>query len=127
MKKDFTRWHREKEKIHQKELGPYFHEREIWWCSLGLNIGYEQDGKHDRFERPVLVLRRFNKDVLWILPLTSKSKTGNYYYQFDFDERKSAVILTQLRLISSKRLLRKMGTIPGKSFEEIRSRVKELI
>lgn len=25
----------------------FFHEREIWWTSLGLNLGHEQDGKNN--------------------------------------------------------------------------------
>ena len=64
MEKDFQKWHSEKEKLHARSNAPFFHEREIWWCSLGLNVGFEQDGKNDNFERPVLVLRRFNRDVL---------------------------------------------------------------
>ena len=127
MEKDFKKWNTEKEKLHGRERVPFFHEREIWWCSLGLNIGFEQDGKNDNFERPVLVLRRFNKYVLWILPLTSKDKSGNYYFQFEHEGRKSAIILTQLRLISSKRLLRKMGMLSEENFENVKKRIIELI
>lgn len=127
MEKDFKKWHCEKERIHQKEDSPFFHEREIWWCSLGLNIGFEQDGKNENFERPVLVLRRFNRQVLWVLPLTSTDKSGNYYYQFEHQGRKSAIILTQLRLISSKRLLRKMGMLAEQDFEKVRKRIIELV
>ena len=129
MKKDFQGWHIRKEKLHERETDKkvYFYEREIWWCCLGLNIGFEQDGKNDQFERPVLVLKRFNKDVLWILPLTSKNKTGKYYYQFEYKGRKYSVILSQLRLISSKRLLRKIRTFSWDDFNEVRKLVKDFI
>ena len=33
-----------------------FKERDIFWVSIGQNIGYEQNGKSDIFSRPVLIL-----------------------------------------------------------------------
>jgi hypothetical protein len=62
----------------------YFYDREIWWASLGSNIGYEEDGKNRRFERPVLVLKRFNHNMLWALPMTSQARSSEYFYLFDF-------------------------------------------
>jgi mRNA interferase MazF len=75
-KKDFRGWCEKKEILHGKDedLVPYFNERELWWCALGVNIGFEQDGKNEHFERPVLVLRKFNKHLLLVLPQTSKAK-----------------------------------------------------
>ena len=105
----------------------YFRKKEIWWCALGLNIGFEQDGKNNNFERPVLVLKKFNKDVLWILPLTSSNKTGKYYFQFEYNGNMYSIILSQIRLISSKRLLRKLRMFPDIEFEKIRELVKKLV
>ena len=129
MEKDFQKWHNRKEKLHKKETTKkvYFYEREIWWCCLGLSVGFEQDGKNDLFERPILILKKFNRDVLWILPLTSKNKTGKYYYQFEYKERKYSVILSQLRLISSRRLLRKIRTFSKDDFNKVRILIKNLI
>ena len=128
MKKNFQKWHIRKEELRERETERlYFYEREIWWCCLGLNIGFEQDGKNDQFERPVLILKKFNKDVLWALPLTSKNKIGKYYYQFEYKGRKYSVILSQLKLISSKRLLRKIRTFPRDDFRKVRKSVKDLI
>jgi hypothetical protein len=31
----------------------YFREKEIWWACLGANIGFEQNGKNENFERPI--------------------------------------------------------------------------
>lgn len=44
--------------MHASEGEILFYEREIWWCSLGVNIGFEQDGTNDLFERPVLVIKK---------------------------------------------------------------------
>lgn len=43
MKKDFNSWSQLKQKIDSQEKFPYFEEREIWWCSIGLNIGHEEN------------------------------------------------------------------------------------
>ena len=38
------------------EIEPlYFRDGEIWWARLGVNIGYEMDGKNSNFARPVTV------------------------------------------------------------------------
>ena len=131
MKEDlikFIEWTKLKIRIQISEEEPvYFREKEIWWASLGVNIGYEQDGKNRNFERPVLVLKKFNKDILLALPITSKNKTGKYYYQFKYDGVKYSIILSQIRLISSKRLLRKLRVFPDVEFEKVREFVKEFI
>lgn len=134
MEKNFLKWHEEKMKLNAEGKDIYFKEREIWWCSLGCNIGFEQDGKNSKFERPVLVLKKFNKDVLWALPITSRDLSNksrkiveNYYYEFNYKNKKYAIILSQLRLISSKRLLRKMRTFPENGFKEIKKKLKSLI
>lgn len=124
----FVEWTKLKLRLHLSGDEPvYFREKEIWWASLGANIGYEQDGKNDKFERPVLILKKFNKDILWVLPITSKDKTREYYYQFEHDGEKNSVILSQLRLISSKRLLRRVRIFPDKEFGEIREKLKTMI
>ena len=61
MEKDFNLWNSEKQNIDRKFLKDfYFSEREIWWCSVGINVGVEVNGKNSKFERPVLVLKKFN-------------------------------------------------------------------
>ncbi len=124
----FAKWTKLKIKIHVSEItNLYFYEREIWWASLGANIGFEQDGKKEEYSRPILVLKKFNKDVLWALPLTSKEKTGKYYFETQYDNEKSFIILSQLHLVSSKRLLRKIRLLPEDEFLEVKRRVKEFL
>ncbi|MFA6047915.1 MAG: type II toxin-antitoxin system PemK/MazF family toxin [Parcubacteria group bacterium] len=127
MKKDFVKWQLEKEIINSRNREIYFRERQIWWCSIGLNIGYEQDGKNERFERPVLILKKFSKDLFWALPTTSQNKTGAYYYQYNYNGRKYSIILSQLRALSSKRLLRKIRKLREDDFEKVKTSVRSLI
>lgn len=121
-------WTKIKLRIENKgNIKIYFHEREIWWTSLGSNIGYEQDGKNRLFERPVLIFKKFNKFILWVLPLTSQVKTGKYYYQFEYDKKKYSIILSQLRIISSKRLLRKIRNFPKDDFDNVKVEIRKLV
>lgn len=104
MEKDFDRWNERKKNINASRSVVRFHEREVWWCSIGLNIGDEEDGKNDLFERPVLILKKFNRNVAWIVPLTTKPHNDVFHYQLE--SSKTYLILPQAKLISSKRLIR---------------------
>jgi mRNA interferase MazF len=129
MKKDFMRWHEEKSGIHcSGEERVYFHEREIWWCSLGANVGFEQDGKGERFARPVVVVKKFNKEIFWALPLTTRPKQGRYYFPIDLgDGRARSAILSQLRLLDAKRLKDKFSVLPQDQFLHMKRAVTTLL
>ena len=49
------------------------------------------------------------------------------HFTFDFKNRKSTVILSQLRILSSKRLIRKMGKINEDQFLEVEKLILNLI
>ena len=49
--KDFDKWNELKKKLHVRQERLLFHEREIWWCSLGVNIGFEENGKNEKTNR----------------------------------------------------------------------------
>ncbi len=115
--KDFDQWNEIKKEINERANLILFHEREIWWCSLGLNVGFEQDGKHDNFERPVLIIKKFNKEVALIVPLTTKYRDNRYYEKLE--GRDSSAVLSQLKLISAKRLIRKAGSVSRRELEKI--------
>lgn len=133
MEKDFAMWHPIKESLHKEAKTVFFREREVWWCCLGVNIGYEQDGKDKDCSRPVLILKQFNLDVFWGLPLTSttgkKGRAGKYYHDYKETDGISggSAILSQLRLLDAKRLIRKMGMMDSEDYEEIKKKVVKLI
>ncbi len=117
MQKDFKSWHKKKAAINDAEILLDFKEREIWLCHLGANIGHEQDGIGDQFLRPIIILRKFGNEVLWAIPLTTTRKEGGFYFQFSFRPPDvSTAILSQIRLIDSKRLKRKIGIIKKGDF-----------
>ena len=123
----FVKWTKLKIRLHVSDRDIRFREREIWWCSLGKNIGYEQDGKNEMFERPILILKKFNNDIFWGLPFTSQEKTGKYYYQCLYKGKKFIAILSQLRLVSSKRLLRRIRTLSKSNFTEVKKCIKNFL
>lgn len=127
MKKDYQKWHTKKEFLQDEKARPFFHEREIWFCSLGENIGFEQDGRGEEFLRPVIVIKKFNQEVCWGIPLTKKQKKGQYYFPFLLGEVVSTAILSQIRLIDSKRLQYKIGDLSEDAFAEIRKRLTQLL
>jgi len=114
--KNFDQWNIAKKHIHENKHVVYAHPREIWWCALGLNVGAEIDGKNDTFERPVLVMRVYNLETLLVLPLTSKPRSDTFHAEVKMDDRTTWVKLTQTRVISSKRLIRKVGVLPEEMF-----------
>ncbi|PIR37355.1 MAG: hypothetical protein COV35_09685 [Alphaproteobacteria bacterium CG11_big_fil_rev_8_21_14_0_20_39_49] len=128
MKKDFDGWNEAKKNLQENTHYPLFKERDVWWCRLGVNLGDEEDGKGEFFNRPVLVLRKFNKRVFIGVPLSSKIKDNNYFYfTFAFQRRKQSVILPQIRLMDSRRLSDKMGSVSKEEFLIIKEKVKNLI
>jgi len=101
------------------------HTREIWWCNLGANIGYEIDGKGDYFARPVLIIAKFNLDMCLILPLTTNAKNNKYYiYAGTFLGKKSYAIMSQIRLVDRRRLKDKIAILDKEKFSELTGFVK---
>ncbi len=133
MQKDFRQWHQKKETINDISKPPFFHERDIWFCHLGANVGFEQDGRGDDFLRPVVVIRKFNNQIFWAIPLTKASKkinkkTEKYYFSFSFISNvQSVAILSQIRLIDAKRLGRHIGVMTEDQFRELTKKLKALM
>ena len=122
--KDYANWSNVKIKIELDDSQKNFYEREIWWCSLGENVGSEEDGKHLSFERPVLVLKKFNKNMFFGIPLTSKKKDNPFHVSFNIvirgENKKSFAKLSQMRLLSSKRIIRRIAVLNDNTFSKIK-------
>ena len=120
MQRDFDRWNKHKRKIHALGERPFYHEREIWWCAVGVNVGNELDGTGKEHDRPVLILRPFNAETFFGVALIGHPRSGRYYFPVGMIEDREAVAnLSQVRLFDTKRLIRKMGMLDERTFREL--------
>ena len=133
MKKDYRKWTPLKQTLNN-DAGPrlFFHEREVWYCHLGENIGFEQDGRGEQYLRPVVIVRKFNNEVFWGVPLTRTQKNLPFYFTFVLQtdpstSEKSTAVLSQLRLVDAKRLRRLIGYVSEEDIVLLKEKLKGLI
>ncbi len=116
-----------KQKLEHEKRRVFANRREVWWSSFGINIGSEMCGKNDFFERPVVILKVFNKNTIKVIPLTTKKKTDIYHYEMNFNSITSYASLSQVKTISTKRLSRKMGRMNEEEFQKLLAAYKKSI
>lgn len=128
MFKDFINWIQYKIYLNSKAKFPKFKEGEIWWASFGVNVGVESDGKNEKFNRPVLAVKKFNRRQFWAVPLTSKAKPDNdFYYEISIKGKDSNLILTQLRTLDSKRLQDRITKINNSELRNVLKKLQKLL
>ena len=126
--KDFVGWYPVKSKLNDRKPH-YFKHREIWWCSTGVNIGAEQDGKNDKFERPVLIVRKFSNRLFLAVPLTTNlAETNNKIIEYVLIKKtqksvKRAFLINQMRVLDVARMHRKMGRVNKAVFDKIKMQI----
>jgi mRNA interferase MazF len=126
--KDFDAWNERKKKIDAEAKAVLYHTREIWWCSLGTNVGYEQDGTGDEQQRPVLILKGISKSTCFIIPLTTSPKQHKLRIPIGQVDGKAAVaLMSQMRLIDTKRLVDKIGFLEQEVFAAVRKAAKDML
>ena len=101
-------------------MQPLFREREIWWCSVGENVGMEISGKGAFFRRPVLVLRKLDAFTFIGAPLTRTTRIGSWYERIILRGRVNTVIVGQARHFDYRRMDKILGTVASNDFNRIR-------
>ncbi|MET0155775.1 MAG: type II toxin-antitoxin system PemK/MazF family toxin [Rickettsiales bacterium] len=120
MTKDFDGWNKKKQEIDAQIKPPFFSEGQIWWCSVGLNVGYEILGKSVQYSRPVFIMRKYTHSTFFGIPLTTKRKDRASYYNLEFNGKQGSVILDQGRTLDARRLKGRIGELPEPVCEDIR-------
>lgn len=116
--KRFRAWSKLKVKLHYNENLPAgYKERDIWWVSIGHNVGVEEDGKGENFAHPVMVVRGFSRYQFWGIPLSTAEKEGEYYHKFMVCGKVSTALLSQLRVYDTRRFINKYGMAIKRDFE----------
>jgi mRNA interferase MazF len=115
----FDEWNDLKKQISKSEKNIYCKTRDIWWCSVGMNIGSEINGKNHNFDRPVIILKVYNSTMILVAPITSRQRVDKYHFRIILNGEVSYIALSQIRVISSKRLIRKIIKISTELFKDI--------
>ncbi len=130
MPKDFKKWFELKPRLNGRNLPVDFYVKQgdIWWCSLGANIAVEIDGKNELYDRPVLVMKIFNIDHVLVIPLSHSKGNSLYYVPIKSMSAESVAVISQMRAISTRRLLRKMRLIVSREdFLNVQISVKNIL
>ena len=128
MKKDFDGWNETKKATDSRRGAPFYHEREMWWCTLGVNVGSEENGSGGEYRRPALVLKGLSIETCLIVPLTTWTKDHPLRIAVGLVGGKEArAILSQMRVIDTKRLVRKIEYLDVDTFEQIRKAARGML
>lgn len=124
----FQTWIKLKFQIHNNGQRPLFYqERDVWWANFGQNVGDETNGKGDKFMRPVVVIRKFNKSICLVVPLSSVLKENPFYYPIEFNNRKNSVLISHLRTVDTRRFVKKMARLTPQDFKKINDEILKMI
>jgi mRNA-degrading endonuclease toxin of MazEF toxin-antitoxin module len=123
----FTTWLTRKFALNSLERIYRIKEGEVYWCSLGINVGDEENGKGVNFRRPVLIFKKFNNNIFLAIPLSTKNKENKYYVPVTVKDVMQSAMISQIRILDTKRLDEKVGYISKSDFENVRARVIEMI
>lgn len=125
---NFDKWNKKKKDINSKNRAINFNEKEIFMAYVGKNIGFEQNGDKQTFLRPLLVYKKFSGRLFLAIPLTKTQKNSKFYYNFKFKkDTTSTAILSQIKLIDSRRLQYRMGKIKDDDYKQLVEKLKKLI
>ena len=119
--KRFLEWIGLKERLHNKlPKAPCVKEGEIWWASIGENVGSEINGKSKLFSRPVIIYRKLTHSYYLVIPATTKIKSGNWYVPYKQSGISANACLQHIRTIDYRRLFSKLGELDEADFKEIK-------
>lgn len=126
--KKFDEWNEVKKQVHSRNNSIHFKEREVYWASIGENVGFEQNGKGSDFSRPVLIIKKLNNHLFFGVPLSTQNRSGSFFYEFELLPNKiSTALLVQAKVYDVKRLDQKIGMIQKDDFEKLNVKLKELL
>jgi mRNA interferase MazF len=127
--KEFDEWNDIKKNIDaHTHKPPLFNDREIWWCTFGVNVGSEVCGKNVFFRRPVLIIKKLSQTSFIGVPLSTKSNTGSWYVDVTHsDGMRNTANVAQARYIDYRRLDKRIGTLDSVDFARVQNQLKVVL
>lgn len=105
---------------------PLVSEGDMWWASIGLNVGAEIHGKSRLFSRPVVIYKKLSHSFYLVIPTTTVTHTGSWYVPFNHQGRIEIACIHQARTIDYRRLSNKLGTVSNADFDSIKEGFRSL-
>lgn len=127
MEKDFDGWNIVKKKLDQSDRKFLFKQGEVWWCSVGINIGDESCGKGKTLRRPVLVLKKLSSRNFIGIPLSTKERVGTWFATVLINGGAQYFLLHQIRMFSTNRLQRRLTTLDKYDFLKVKEKLEFLL
>lgn len=119
--KRFFEWITLKAKLDSNECKPpYVNEGDIWWCSVGENVGSEIGGKSDLFSRPVVILKKLSHGFYFVVPTTTRTREGTWFVGFSHRGIIMNACLHQSRAIDYRRFYSKLGRLGDDDFDRLK-------
>ena len=125
--KRFFEWIGLKERLDSRIMAaPHVSEGELWWASLGENVGAEINGKSRDFSRPVLIFRKLSSGFYFVIPLTTQMRTGSWYVSYQQGDKECTACLHQARSIDYRRLHSRLGELDEVDFLRVQEAFQKL-
>ena len=125
---EYDKWNGLKKQLTHKNKIINFYEGNIYFMSIGKNIGHEIYGKDQLFLRPVLVYKKLTKTTFLGIPLTSQNKEGSYFFKFSYKKDKiSIALLHQIRVYDIRRSEYLSGKINKNTKKNLETKMQEFM
>ncbi len=125
--KNIFDWSNVKFKISSKENVPNIKEREIWWSNLGYNVGHEENGKSEVYKRSVLILKKFTRRLVLVVPLSTKIKDNLYYLKVKVGEEYQSAMMLQIMILDTARLIDPISKMPTEEHRKVMNYFKDIL
>ena len=117
--KIYNRWNDIKKRLDKTPVPPKFGAGEVWWCSVGRNVGVEIYGKGKYFLRPIFIFKKNNRLSFMGIPITSQRHDGSQYVPFELRGRYESAVISQAKTTSALRLHHRIGEVDEETFRKI--------
>lgn len=77
--------------------------------------------------RPVLIVKKFNRDQFWAVPFTTTIRPYPHYYLMEVNGSRSSALFHQLRSLDKKRLFRRIAIISKEDFVNINEQIANFL
>jgi mRNA interferase MazF len=125
--KNFQDWNTKKIKLDSNPTFKHPKEKEIWWCSIGVNVGSEVFGKGDSYTRPVLVVNAEGSESFIGIPLTSNIKNKKYSCIIKTDDGVlHTALVYQVRSFDKRRLTERKYVLHSGEYAKIEEYFRKL-